>query len=73
MVASQVAITASPISAAVVAFAAMLQPFGVSYLQLLSIAIPSTLVAVLIGAFVAQLLGKPLLEDPIYKNALNKG
>ncbi|MDF4533314.1 anaerobic C4-dicarboxylate transporter family protein, partial [Vibrio parahaemolyticus] len=35
VVASQIAITASPISAAVVAFAAMLVPFGVDYLTLL--------------------------------------
>jgi anaerobic C4-dicarboxylate transporter DcuA len=73
VVASQIAITASPISAAVVAFAAMLQPFGVSYLQLLSIAIPSTLIAVLIGAVVAQLLGKPLEDDPVYKERLAQG
>ena len=73
VVASQVAITASPISAAVVAFAAMLQPFGVSYLQLLSIAIPSTLIAVLIGAIVAQFLGKPLIEDVIYQERLKQG
>ncbi|WP_022943049.1 anaerobic C4-dicarboxylate transporter [Psychromonas hadalis] len=73
VVASQVAITASPISAAVVAFAAMLQPFGVSYLQLLSIAIPSTLFAVLVGAAVANLLGKPLLEDEVYQQRLKEG
>lgn len=73
VVASQVAITASPISAAVVAFAAMLSPFGVSYLQLLAIAIPSTLIAVLIGAIIAQLLGKPLLEDHVYQERLKQG
>lgn len=73
VVASQVAITASPISAAVVAFAAMLQPLGVSYLQLLSIAIPSTLFAVLVGAVVANLLGKPLIEDEVYLQRLKEG
>ncbi|PKF63739.1 C4-dicarboxylate ABC transporter [Psychromonas sp. psych-6C06] len=73
VVASQVAITASPISAAVVAFAAMLQPMGVSYLQLLLIAIPSTFVAVMIGAIIANLLGKPLLEDSVYQERLKEG
>ncbi|OIQ18103.1 MAG: hypothetical protein BM557_07760 [Flavobacterium sp. MedPE-SWcel] len=38
VVASQIAITASPISAAVVIFASFLEPLGVSYLQLLAIA-----------------------------------
>lgn len=73
VVASQVAITASPISAAVVAFAAMLHPFGISYLQLLCIAIPSTFMAIMIGAVVANLLGKPLLEDRVYQARLAEG
>lgn len=46
VVASQMAITASPISAAVVFFAALLEEqSGVSYLQLLAVAIPSTFLA----------------------------
>lgn len=73
VVASQVAITASPISAAVIAFTTMLAPFGVSYLQLLSIAIPSTLLAVLIGAIVANKLGKPLVDDEVYQQRLKEG
>ncbi|STU79518.1 C4-dicarboxylate transporter DcuA [Klebsiella pneumoniae] len=40
--ASQIAITASPISAAVVFFAGILEPLGVSYLTLLAICIPVT-------------------------------
>lgn len=48
--ASQMAITASPISAAVVAFSAMLEPQGVDYLQLLAIAIPATFIACMITA-----------------------
>lgn len=73
VVASQIAITASPISAAVVIFADYLEPFGVSYLQLLSIAIPSTIFAVLGGAFVSNLLGKPLDQDPVYIDREAKG
>lgn len=73
VVASQVAITASPISAAVVAFAAMLQPFDISYLQLLSIAIPSTILAIFMGAVVSHLMGKPLLEDEVYLQRLKEG
>ena len=73
VVASQIAITASPISAAVVIFASFLEPLGVSYLQLLGIAIPSTILACMIGAIVANRLGKPLSEDPVYQERLKAG
>lgn len=73
VVASQVAITASPISAAVVAFAAMLELQGVSYLQLLTIAISSTIIAVFVGAIVANLLGGNLEDDPVYQQRLAEG
>ncbi|WP_306109849.1 anaerobic C4-dicarboxylate transporter family protein, partial [Pseudomonas sp. Kh14] len=48
VVASQIAITASPISAAVVAFAAMLAPMGVDYLTLLAVCIPTTFIACMV-------------------------
>jgi anaerobic C4-dicarboxylate transporter DcuA len=73
VVASQIAITASPISAAVVIFASYLEPLGVSYIDVLLVAIPSTMIGCGIGAFVANLLGKPLHEDPIYQERLEKG
>ncbi len=56
--ASQMAITASPISAAVVAFSAMLEPDGVDYLQLLAIAIPSTFIACMITAAIMMMWDK---------------
>lgn len=70
VVASQIAITASPISAAVVAFAAMLVPFGVDYLTLLAICIPTTFAACMVGAFVANFMGSELKDDPIYQERL---
>ncbi len=73
VVASQIAITASPISAAVVAFAAMLHPFGVDYLTLLAICIPTTFIACMIGAFVANFMGSELKDDPEYQDRLAKG
>ncbi|HGY9586469.1 TPA: anaerobic C4-dicarboxylate transporter [Vibrio harveyi] len=73
VVASQIAITASPISAAVVAFAAMLHPFGVDYLTLLAICIPTTFIACMIGAFVANFMGSELKDDPEYQDRLEKG
>lgn len=56
--ASQMAITASPISAAVVAFSAMLEPDGVDYLQLLAIAIPSTFIACMLTAAIMMMWDK---------------
>lgn len=73
VVASQMAITASPISAAVVFFASVLEPQGVDYVQLLAIAIPSTLLAVIATSFLANMLGKPLAKDPVYQERLSKG
>lgn len=58
VVASQMAITASPISAAVVAFAAMLEPNGVDYLQLLAVVIPSTFLACMITAAIMLTIDK---------------
>ncbi|AZG34080.1 MULTISPECIES: anaerobic C4-dicarboxylate transporter [Shewanella] len=73
VVASQVAITASPISAAVVFFSGILEPFGVDYLVLLAICIPSTFIACMVGAVIANVMGKPLAEDPVYQDRLAKG
>ncbi|CAK1733085.1 anaerobic C4-dicarboxylate transporter [Vibrio crassostreae] len=73
VVASQIAITASPISAAVVAFAAMLAPFGVDYLTLLMVCIPTTFIACMVGAVVANYMGSELKDDPVYQERLEKG
>lgn len=73
VVASQIAITASPISAAVVFFSGILEPLGVGYLTLLAICIPTTFVACMIGAFVANFMGCELKDDPIYQERLEKG
>jgi len=72
-VASQVAITASPISAAVVFFSKELEKVGVDYVKLLLIAIPSTFIACMLGAVVANFLGRELKDDPVYQERLAKG
>ena len=72
-IASQIAITASPISAAVVFLAGVLEPVGVGYVELLIICIPTTLTAVMLTAFVANFLGKDLKDDPVYQDRLAKG
>lgn len=73
VIASQIAITASPISAAVVAFSAMLAPHGVSYITLLLVCIPSTFIACMIGAFVANFMGVELKDDKLYQQRLAQG
>lgn len=72
-VASQIAITASPISAAVVFFSSELEKIGVDYVQLLMVAIPSSFLAVMIGALVTNFLGKELQDDPVYQKRLAEG
>jgi len=73
VIASQQAITASPISAATVAMLALLEPFGITLPQILMICIPSTFIAVMISAFVCSRLGKDLEQDPIYLKRLEEG
>lgn len=73
VVASQMAITASPISAAVVFFASILEPHGIGYLQLLAVVIPSTFLAVFPTAFVANRLAVDPDKDPTYRERLEKG
>lgn len=73
VIASQLAITASPISAAVVLMASLMEPQGVGYLTLLAIVIPSTFLAILPTAFVTNHLGEELCDDPEYQSRLEKG
>ena len=73
VIASQMAIVASPISAAVVFMASILEPLGVGYLQLLAVMIPATFLAIFPTAWVANRLGKDLEDDPVYKQRLNDG
>lgn len=73
VVASQIAITASPISAAVVFLSGALEKQGVGYLELLAVCIPSSFLACMCAAFVANMLGKELKDDEVYQERLAKG
>ncbi|GFH63465.1 MAG: anaerobic C4-dicarboxylate transporter DcuA [Candidatus Desulfovibrio kirbyi] len=73
VVSSQVAITASPISAAVVFFSGAMEPLGVDYLQILMVCIPTTLLAVILASFVSNFLGRELKDDPYYLARLEAG
>ncbi|WKD57667.1 Anaerobic C4-dicarboxylate transporter DcuA [Corynebacterium capitovis DSM 44611] len=73
VIASQMAIVASPISAAVVFMAATLEPLGVGYLQLLAVMIPATFLAIFPTAWLANRLGKNLRDDPEYQRRVEAG
>ena len=66
VIASQQAITASPISAATVALLSMLSGHNISLMDILMISVPCTLIGVLVGAFCSLHVGKELAEDPEY-------
>lgn len=73
VIASQQAITASPISAATVALLALLTGFDITLFDILKVTIPATLVGVLIGAFMSKKVGKELMEDPEYLRRVEQG
>src|SRR5580765_5327039 len=72
-IASQQAITASPVSAATAAMIGLLAAHHVGLPQILLICVPSTLLAVLIAAFVQLRVGKELEDDPEYQRRLKAG
>lgn len=73
VIASQQAITASPISAATVTMVALLADFQIRLLDIMLICVPSTFIACMIGAFVSSKMGKELVEDPEYIKRLERG
>lgn len=73
VIASQQAITASPISAATAAMVALMAPLGVAMSTILAICIPATLVGVLAGCLYACRMGKELADDPEYQRRLAAG
>ena len=78
VVASQIAITASPISAAVVFFSSVLDKQGVDYLQLLAISIPATFFACMATAVIMMAIDKvrgatELRTHPEYQRRLAAG
>jgi len=75
VIASQQAITASPISAATVALLSMLtgQGFNISLFDILMISVPCTLAGVLAGAFYSLRVGKELEDDPEFKRRIAEG
>ncbi|MCP3893851.1 anaerobic C4-dicarboxylate transporter [Bacteroides sp.] len=73
VIASQQAITASPISAATVALLGLLSGFDITLFDILKITIPSTIIGVLVGALLSMRVGKELVDDPEYQKRLAEG
>ena len=73
VVASQVGVAASPISAAMVALVIALEPLGIGYLICLAVVIPTTFIGLAVGAVVAARQGSDLKDDPVYRERLDKG
>jgi anaerobic C4-dicarboxylate transporter DcuA len=72
-IASQQAITASPISAATVALLGLLSPTGIGLREILMISIPATFVGCLLGALAVSRVGPELADDPEYRRRLEEG
>ena len=72
-IASQQAITASPVSAATAAMIGLLAPHGLGLVQILLICVPSTMLAVFIASLFQLRVGKELADDPEYQKLLASG
>ena len=56
-----------------IAMISVTQKVGVSYLQVLAVAIPTTFIGCMVGALVASRMGCELKDDPIYQDRMAKG
>ncbi|MDO4229319.1 MAG: anaerobic C4-dicarboxylate transporter [Capnocytophaga sp.] len=75
VIASQQAITASPISAATAALLSMelLGSKGIELSDILMVCIPATLIGVIAGAFVVRFIGVDLEKDAEYQRRIREG
>ena len=74
VVSSQIAITASPVSAAVIYMSGVLEGFGWSYPALLGVWLITTFAGCMITAFIMTLISDMKLEnDPVYQERLAAG
>lgn len=73
IIASQQAITCSPVSAATAAMIGFMAPLGVNLGTILAICIPATLIGVIVSAAATMRMGKELAEDPEYQRRIAEG
>src|SRR5262249_60605965 len=75
-IASQQAITASPVAAATAAMIGLFSEKGLTgwgLPQILMICVPATLAGVVVAAIISMFLGKDLKDDPEYQARLKSG
>ncbi|WP_212979884.1 anaerobic C4-dicarboxylate transporter family protein [Paenibacillus azoreducens] len=73
VIASQQAITASPISAATVALVSLLAGYQISLINILMISVPATFISCMITAWVMTKVGKDLNDDLEYQQRVKDG
>jgi len=73
VIAAQHGVVASPISAATVALVGVLASSEVGLAQIVAIILPSTFLAVMIGALSVSWKGLPLSQDPVYQEKIASG
>lgn len=72
-IASQQAITASPVSAAMAAIIVILESEGMTLAKIMAIAVPATVLGVVLAALVSYRRGKELSEDPVFQQRVREG
>ena len=70
VIASQFAIVASPIAAAVVACVSYLEPQHITMKDVLKVSVPSTIIGIGIACVLVNRMGKELKDDPEYQRRL---
>ena len=73
VIASQIAITASPISAATAAMYVVVEKMGVSFGQALAVIVPSAVFGAIVTAIISSMQGVDLDKDPIFQKRLKEG
>lgn len=73
VVASQIAISGSPISAAMAAMLTIMEGNGVTFIVVMSVCLPASFVAAMVAAFIASRQGCELEDDEVYLERLQKG
>ena len=71
--ASQFAITASPVSAAMATMVGILDPVGFGISDILIVVLPASIVGLLVACFLQMRIGKELDDDPEYKRRVAAG
>lgn len=73
VVASQIAISGSPISAAMAAMLTIMEGNGITFIVVMSVCLPTSFVAAMVAAFIASRQGCELENDEVYLDRLQKG